>query len=202
MERQLSGRRGWERILVVALFLASLVAGAGQGQEAGAPFKQENRPANLKALGLEIQKALLAKDVKRAAALTRALLPDEARLRKALREDVPAEVVAQILAFHKGLPVGSEESLARLLAAKPGQSEAQVHGATTEEIRAYAQGSVASEEFPQATQKLAEKVLRPGLTFYELEFVRPGEDAGMKYHLFYWDGSRWAMLGPIWRALN
>jgi hypothetical protein len=44
--------------------------------------------------------------------------------------------------------------------------------------------------------------LRPGVTFYEVEFLEPGKDAGMKYHLFYWDGKQWSMLGPVWRALE
>jgi hypothetical protein len=45
-------------------------------------------------------------------------------------------------------------------------------------------------------------VLRPGLTFYQVEFLEPGKDDGMKYHLFYWDGEQWTMLGPIWRVLK
>jgi len=24
----------------------------------------------------------------------------------------------------------------------------------------------------------------------------------MKFHLFYWDGERWAMLGAAWRAIK
>jgi hypothetical protein len=43
-------------------------------------------------------------------------------------------------------------------------------------------------------------VLRPGVTFYEVEFLQPGQPRGIKYHLFYWDGRRWAMLGPVWRS--
>ena len=40
------------------------------------------------------------------------------------------------------------------------------------------------------------------MTFYEVEFLEPGKDAGMKYHLFYWDGKQWSMLGPVWRTLE
>ncbi len=46
------------------------------------------------------------------------------------------------------------------------------------------------------------QVLRPGVKFYEVEFVAPGSDSGMKFHMFYWDGSAWKMLGPAWRALK
>jgi hypothetical protein len=56
-------------------------------------------------------------------------------------------------------------------------------------------------KFPGGAVKLAGQILRPGMTFYEVEFLEPGKDSGMKYHLFYWDGKQWTMLGPLWRAL-
>jgi hypothetical protein len=40
------------------------------------------------------------------------------------------------------------------------------------------------------------------MTFYEIELVEPGNDAGMKYHLFFHDGKNWKMLGPVWRVLR
>jgi len=79
------------------------------------------------------------------------------------------------------------------------RTEVQVHGATTEEIAEYKQDSVPFKEFPGGAQKLAQSVLRPGTKFYEVEFLEPGKDAGMKYHLFFWDGASWRMLGPAWR---
>jgi hypothetical protein len=78
----------------------------------------------------------------------------------------------------------------------------KVHGATTEEIVTYAQGSVVYSEFPGGTRRIAERILRPGMTFYEIEFLEPGKEYGMKYHLLYWDGRQWTMLGPLWRALQ
>ncbi|MCI0340919.1 MAG: hypothetical protein L0216_07155 [Planctomycetales bacterium] len=77
----------------------------------------------------------------------------------------------------------------------------QVHAATTEQIVAYAEGSVASNEFPGGARKAAEKILRPGVTFYEVERLEPGKDLGVKYHLFFHDGSGWKMLGKAWNAL-
>ncbi|HZL71116.1 MAG TPA: hypothetical protein VFC86_01550, partial [Planctomycetota bacterium] len=62
--------------------------------------------------------------------------------------------------------------------------------------------SVAFKEFPGGAKKLAETILRPGVTFYEVEFLEPGKDAGMKFHLFFWDGERWAMLGAAWRVVD
>jgi hypothetical protein len=86
--------------------------------------------------------------------------------------------------------------------AKPEQTVVNVTGATTEEIANYGKGSAAYNEFSGGASGVAEKVLRPGMTFYEVKFLEPGKVAGMKYHLFYWDGGRWTMLGPIWRALK
>ncbi len=168
-------------------------------QAPAAPFAQANRPDNLKGLCEQIQKAVAANDVNRAAALVKPLLPDEARIRKALREDAPADVVNNIVALHKAVTAGDA---GRLFQPKPTQVVVQVHGATTEEIRTYARGTIVYDEFPSATQDLAKTVLRPGVTFYEVEFLEPGQQQGMKYHLFFWDGTRWTMLGPIWRAFR
>jgi hypothetical protein len=61
---------------------------------------------------------------------------------------------------------------------------------------------VADAEFPGGTVEIAKQILRPGMTFFEIEFLEPGKESGMKYHLFYWDGRQWTMLGPVWRAMR
>jgi len=40
------------------------------------------------------------------------------------------------------------------------------------------------------------------MTFYAVEFLEPGKSSGIKYHLVYWDGNQWSMLGPVWNALD
>lgn len=45
-------------------------------------------------------------------------------------------------------------------------------------------------------------MLKPGLTFYEVEVTEPGKQMGTKFHMFFWDGSAWKMLGPAWRAFK
>lgn len=160
-------------------------------------------PATLKALFEKYHAAMVAQDVPNAATITRSLLPDETRLKVALGPGVSPEVLAKVLAFHATLPKGDDAALARLLSAKPSQTQVSIHAATTEELALYADGSTASAEFPGASRDLAKAgILKPGLTFYEVEFLEPGSDSGMKYHLFYWDGTAWSMLGPIWRALK
>ncbi len=168
----------------------------------GADFRHENKPQNLKALFERVhQEAHVKKDSKQAAALFRALIPDEARARKALKDNIAPDTLRQILDMHKKFGGSvNEEGAAKI--ARPAQKEVQVHGATTEDIMRYREGSVAYKEFPGGAKRVAEAALRPGMTFYEVEYLEPGKTAGMKYHLLYWDGKQWAMLGPAWRVLK
>lgn len=181
------------------LFL-SLVLSATCASAVG-QFRQENRPENLKALLETIHHLIhVKKDTKVAAALYASLCPNEERAKKALRNDTPPETLQKILDMYRqlGFPTGSNvEQLA-----KTEQTMIKVHGATTEEIARNERGSVVFEEFPGGAVKMAGQILRPGITFYEIEFLEPGKEYGMKYHLFFWDGKQWTMLGPVWRALQ
>jgi hypothetical protein len=168
----------------------------------GADFKHENNPRNLKALFERVHQDLyVKKDAAHAAALFRGLLPDEARAKKALKDNVPPETARQLKGMHDKFSAGiTPADIGKV--ARATQSVVQVHGATTEEIIRYREGSVAYKEFPGGARRAAEQMLRPGMTFYAVEFVEPGKDAGMKYHLLYWDGKQWAMLGPVWRVMR
>lgn len=157
---------------------------------------------DLKAHFTAIHKAIRDGDTKTAAEKSRSLLCDEARLKKALKEGVDAGLLSKLVEMHKGFGAAPDEKMAVAFKVKPEQTEIQVHGAKTEEIAAYEKDSVAFKEFPGGAKDLAAAALRPGLTFYEVECLEPGKDAGMKYHLFFHDGERWAMLGPGWRALR
>ncbi len=159
-------------------------------------------PENLKKLFETIHNLIyVKKDAKSAAALLASLFPNEERARKAIRDDVPPEALQKIFDYQKQLgSLLGETNVGEL--ARPEQNVVMVHGATTEEIVTYAQGSVAYAEFPGGTRRLAERILRPGMTFYEVEFLEPGKNLGIKYHLFYWDGRQWSMLGPMWRVLQ
>ena len=164
-----------------------------------AGFKHENKAENLRALFSTIHQEIHAKkNPKQAAELMQTVMPDEARIKKALRDNVSADALKRIVTLHKSMGTVSEKEVMRL--ARPEQKNVQVHGAKTEEIIAYKDGSVAYKEFPGGARKVAEQMLRPGMTFYEVEFLEPGKTTGMKYHLIYWDGQQWTMLGPIWRA--
>ncbi len=168
----------------------------------GADFKHENKPQNLKALFERVhQDVHVKKDSKQAAALWKSLLPDEARLKKALKDSIEPATLQQIKGMHQKFS-GSITPEAVGKVARDTQKEVQVHGASTEDIIRYREGSVAYKEFPGGTKRVAAQLLRPGMTYYEVEYLEPGKNAGMKYHLLYWDGKQWSMLGPVWRLLK
>jgi hypothetical protein len=182
--------------------LAVLIAAGGctrHGPGAGGGGGTGGYPASLKSYCEDLQNAIQSKDVNRAASMTRSLVPDEARLRKAFKDNPPSNAMPRTLAFYRQKLPPTDQGLAQILAARPNQTEVQVHGATTEELIQYAPDSVAYKEFPGGARTVAQQMLRPGMTFYEVEFLEPGKDAGMKFHLFYWDGQQWAMLGPLWQ---
>jgi hypothetical protein len=192
---------GYRRLVCVSLFaLAFGTASPARGDQQVGPFKPENKPENLQALFELLHQTIhVRKDAKQAAAIFQSLIPDEIRAKKALKEDIAAEVLSQIVDQHKKMEV-LEADAGKL--ARPEQTVVKVHAATTEEIAKYEKDSVAFEEFPGGAKSLAEQVLRRGVTFYEVEFLEPGKEAGIKYHLVYWDGKQWSMLGPMWRVLK
>jgi hypothetical protein len=157
---------------------------------------------SLKQLGEELCRAHSSGNLKRAAEINKVLLPDVTQIARALSAEVAPDVLNKVTEMHSKLPKG-EQQLAELIRCKPNQSVIKVYEATTEEIARSDEKSVAYKEFPDGVRGLATiKILRSKMTFYELVFLEPGNDAGMKYHLFYWDGQDWKMLGPIWRVLQ
>jgi hypothetical protein len=164
-------------------------------------FRQENQPENLKALLETIHNLIyVKKDARSAAALLTSLYPDEDRARRALRDGIPPETLQKILEMHKRFGSLGETNINEL--AGTDQKVVKAHGATTEEIARNARDSVVFAEFPGGAIRMAKEILRQGMTFYEAEFLEPGKENGVKYHLFYWDGKQWTMLGPVWRALQ
>lgn len=165
-------------------------------------FKQENKPENLRLLCEKLQQAKARQDKATLNALGAGLVPDETKLKQGLKENVAPADHKAILQFHAGFKAAAGNDMGKLFTMKPEQTTVQVHGATTEELAAYVKESNAWKHFPGGCQGIAARVLKPGMTYYVVEFLKPGESAGMKFHLFYWDGSQWSMLGPLWRAFR
>ncbi len=189
--------------MIRKLAIVSFVGMCGFVFNAGAAaqaFKHENKPENLKALfELVHQTVHVKKDNKGATALFAGLIPNEARAKAAFKDKIAPDVQSAILDMHKKLNF-KEDGAPKL--ARATQTVVKVHGAKTEDIIAYREGSVAHKEFPGGTRRVAAEALKPGMMFYEVEYLEPGKESGMKYHLLYWDGKQWSMLGPAWRVLR
>lgn len=160
-------------------------------------FEQKNTPENLKAFCEKLQQATVKKDVKTINTLGFGLMPDEARLKAGLRDDVSSDDIKKIASMHAKFKDGAQGNAARLFNIKPEQTEVMLHSGTTEDLVGK---KPASNNFPGGALEVAGKWLKPGVTYYQVGFVKPGEKLGMKFHLFYWDGQQWSMLGPLWRA--
>jgi hypothetical protein len=200
-EPSLIRKCGWTPWLAAlfAAFLGAAVAPSAAAQDKDKPDPGANE---LKKAMSGLLSAIKDGNDTKIAELTAKVLPDGAKVAKGLGPGAEVEGRQKVEAFHARMPKDGP-ALARLFSAKPTQTEVQVHAATTEEMAAYEAGSAAFKEFPAAVKALAAKgVFVPGKTYYEVEFLEPGNEAGMKYHLFYWDGSGWSMLGPVWRMLQ
>jgi hypothetical protein len=181
---------------IAALAFASTLAVSALAQS------PDPGPESLKAKAAELRDAITAGERLKVARITSEFLPDEDQLVYALAPDLDEARREKALDFHRNI-ARDDDTMASLMPVKPGQTEIQVHASTVEELGPYTEGTVAFEEFPTGASDLAVAgVLNPALTFYEVEFLEPGKDAGMKYHLFYWNGGSWSMLGPVWRALE
>lgn len=180
--------------LLAALFV--IATGCSKGGGKGGGFEHKDNPDNLKKLWEQVVSSMTAGDAEKAMAVLTPLIPDEASVKKALKDDVDPAVVGKLLEQYKVMKERMKpEDAARGF--KTERSKVWVHGATTEQI---AKGDEAASEFPGGAKTAAETILRPGMTFYEVELTEPEKDIGTKFHLMYWDGSQWRMLGPVWRA--
>jgi hypothetical protein len=188
--------------LAVAAFAFPACEKPDPGAAANALFKQSDTIDNLKALVEEILKAQESGDLERAAALTNNLVFDDALLVKIFKADAPKAFLTKQKLQLKRYPSIQSELANLIQRKKPARTQVNIHGATTEEIQAAVGGDAAAteaaKEFLLMPKDFADN-LRPGMKFYELELVEPGKSGGTKYHMFFWDGSRWRMLGPAWR---
>jgi hypothetical protein len=181
------------------LILALLALGCGGKSDTAPPLAAKDGEDGLKELITAAKTACDTKNFATAKQIIQSLIPTKDTLAKAFKDDAPAAFTSKVLEQFSNFPQ-DDEKLGCLLTGRPNQTDIQVHRATTEEIAVYKKGTGAYE-FPGGARRLAEQVMRPGAAFYEVEFLQPGEGSGIKFHLFFWDGTQWRMLAQAWRAL-
>ena len=195
-------------LLATAILVASACdkgkkdgAGAGAKTAAPAAVAMKDGKDGLKAYFEASHAACTSKDFKKGRDLTMAIIPAKEHLKKIFKDDVPADQLDKLVDQYKEMPP-TDEAAACVFYPGQGRTEIRVHPSTVEDLIAYKEGTPAFDEFPGGAQKVAEKYLKGGTTFYEVEVTEPGKDAGTKYHMFFWDGAGWRMLGPAWRAFK
>jgi hypothetical protein len=182
---------------------AAVLAGLSLAACSGSSVHSEaGDPADLQRRFHDLHAAILSDNRAEAARITQALLPDRQRLAKALSDAVLPEHIDRILNMHSEF-LSDANDVAALLAPGPDQTSVGVFHATVEDLVEYAPGTTAFESFATGARDLARMgILRPGLTFYQVKVRKPGSEYGTTYHLFYWDGEDWAMVGPAWRVIK
>ncbi|MBL8991138.1 MAG: hypothetical protein JNJ48_06110 [Phycisphaerae bacterium] len=175
-------------------------APAGEPTAPAAPrasgFKHEGTAENLKALFKKLRELQDAKDHATASALVQELMPTAERVRKhAFRPDVPKEKLDQVGRFYDTMPKPKDDQAwSAMIQGKAEMTEVLVISGKTEDL---AKGH---PDMPGGVKRVAETLLKPGMSFFTVKYVKPGETIGMAYHLLFFDGAKWCMAGPLWRA--
>jgi hypothetical protein len=174
---------------------------AATGAPAPAPSPVAASEQALEAASKAFADARAANDAPRLFELTKAMMPTTDEMRKVLR--VGPETDAFLEQYKAERIRGDANEAAReiLKPKEASQTVVKVHSATTEELAAYENGSVAYAEFPGGMKRFAERVAAPGRVWHTIEYLEPGNDAGMKFTAFtVVDGRVFFVVKP-WRAL-
>jgi hypothetical protein len=149
-----------------------------------------------------LRKALKKGDKTLSLNIGRGLLPTVKLARKAFRESVTKADFDKLAEFYKKTIPSDDASISRVLQVSSVYTELVLHQASGQQLRDYKVGSKAWYHFPGGCKRLAKSHLRSDLLFYEVEFRKPGSKRSIKYHLFFWNGQGWTMLGPVWRLFH
>jgi hypothetical protein len=201
MRELLKARTPIQHVALICICSLSLSLLAAFSSIAAPTYTLQNKPENLQAYFELIYQTLYDdKNPDKAAVLFSSLIPDKARLKKALKDEVQPELIPKLLDLYQRLGLPNKGNIHELIQAN--KSVVAVYAATTEELAANVEGSPAWEHFAGGARGAAPLVLRPQMTFYQVKLTAPGQPHGMTFHLFYWDGRQWSMLGKVWQVLR
>ncbi len=143
---------------------------------------------------LEDARALLQKFVAKGAdhkALTKPLRPTKADYVAVFG----SELGAKLMAYYDPMWERGEA----VISMRPTQTELQVWGVATEDMRAW--NAIARENAPGGYERIKDSV-QPGFTIYMFEFVEPGRTAGMSYAGLVFVNGHWRLMPRPWRAIE
>lgn len=175
---------------------------AGGGAPAAAPTAPAPTPeAVLEAVSKAFAEARAANDAPKLLEMTKAMMPTTEEMRKVLRAGPETDAFLEQYRAERIRGDANEAAREILKPKEAAQTVVKVHSATTEELAAYKEGSVAYAEFPGGMRRFAEKVAAPGRVWHTIEYLEPGKDAGMKFTTFtVVDGRLFFVVKP-WRAI-
>ena len=190
------------RLLVWVLPVALAACGDGGGGGGGKPApgagpaaSASKHPENLADLARAFHAAQQAKDAAAMESLGASVLPTPADLEAMVR---PGDAGKAFVAAMGKAPMTAKDAGEKLFVpGEPDRTEIRAYSATTEQVAADA-----APEFPGGMKAFAEKVAAPGRTWWVIEFVKPGESAGMKYTCFTKVGDRFVFVPKPWRSMR
>jgi len=157
--------------------------------------------AALEAASKAYADARAANDARKLFEMTKAMMPTTEEVRKVLRGGPETEAFLEQYKAERIRGDANEAAPEILKPKQPSQTVVKIHSATTEELAAYAKDSVAFAEFPGGMKRFAEKVAAPGRVWHTIEYLEPGQDAGMKFTTFTVVDGRVFFLVKPWRAI-
>ena len=197
------------RHVVAHLTLVSVLAASGCGDGSATAERPSPKAARsgrdlLLDLVSGIQTAQAAKDSRLIAGVAHGMVPTTADLKACTREGPDAEAFRAAYTPKNLTPedptvVGLGVSL--FVRGDPKRTEVLVHAATTEELAAYAKGTVAYAHFPGGMKRFAERIAAPHQTWYVVKLVEPGQASGMTYTCFTEVNGRMIFVGKPWRLI-
>lgn len=132
-----------------------------------------------------------------------ALFPSLNTLEPALKDGLRPRHRSQLRSYAKtAFCKATERALKRYYSAIPKGSKLKVYAATGQEILDNEFESEAWLKFPGGCQRVVRTYFQAETLFFELEWTRPKKKRGFKLHLWFWNGGRWVMVGPLWRVLK
>lgn len=185
---------------IIVLFVAAASTGCKKkNEDSGKAAEKLDEATELSILFKELQSKLRKGEKAGAAKIARALLPNQQDVEEILRPE-KLSVALKISAFQTKFSPKTDEDIIKVFTTKKERTVIKVHRATTEELVANVKGSTSFNEFPSGILPLAGTILKPKVSFYEIEMLEPGKEMGMKYHLFTKTKNGWKMMGPFWRV--
>ena len=142
----------------------------------------------------ELLDAAEARELEKAAALNKRLIPSPEHAATLLATELPDGFLEALGTMLTRLPPADDhETWSKILRVPPGPRRIEVFSATGAQL---AEGTV--EGFPEEASKVA-PALQADRTYHEVLIHVEGFPRPSEVHLVTWDGDGWTVLGPLWR---